>query len=144
MFLNIQIGQNPGKSVTKDSISVTHVLAALSAVSLCQYHLNESDFAAQAPGSGQKRDQRDICTCSRALGGTQRDPNGWMDRSSNAPGVSNTVQHCPTLCWQHCPTACLFCCVMLHCRMGQRFISGVLSGLTQRHTLVGHMVALGG
>ena len=75
--------------MTKDSISVTHVLAALSAVSLCQYHLNESDFAAQAPGSGQKRDQRDICTCSRALGGAQRDPNGWMDRSSNAPRVSN-------------------------------------------------------
>ena len=68
---------------------MTHVLAALSAVNLCQYYLNESDFAAQAPGSGQKRDQRDICTCSSALGGAQRDPNGWMDRSSNAPRVSN-------------------------------------------------------
>ena len=33
----------------------------------------------------------------QSLGGTQRDPNGWMDRSSNAPGVSNTVPHCPTL-----------------------------------------------
>ena len=48
-------------------------------------------FCRTRPVFGPKRNQSVHNQTSALAGGSQRDPVGWMDRYSNAPGVSNRL-----------------------------------------------------